>query len=115
MPLPPFGRTELYASVNELQERFGQDVAQADVVMVGSYVPEGTQVGEWVVEKTSGVTAFYDIDTPVTIAGLERGDLQYLSRNLIPRYQLYLSFTGGPILDRIEREFGSPRARPLYC
>ena len=72
-------------------------------------------MGEWVVEKTSGVTAFYDIDTPVTIAGLERGDLDYLSRNLIPRYQLYLSFTGGSILERIEREFGSPRARPLYC
>ena len=28
MPRPPFGRTELYASVNELQERFGQDVAR---------------------------------------------------------------------------------------
>lgn len=28
---------------------------------------------------------------------------------------MYLSFTGGPTLDKIEREFGSPRALPLYC
>jgi spore maturation protein CgeB len=28
---------------------------------------------------------------------------------------LYLSFTGGPTLDRLEREFGAPLARPLYC
>jgi spore maturation protein CgeB len=34
---------------------------------------------------------------------------------LIPRYQLYLSFTGGLILDYLERNLGSPRARALYC
>jgi spore maturation protein CgeB len=28
---------------------------------------------------------------------------------------LYLSFTGGPTLARIERALGSPAARPLYC
>jgi spore maturation protein CgeB len=46
---------------------------------------------------------------------LEHGDLDYLSRSLIPRYDLYISFTGGPILRRIERQFGSRMARPLYC
>jgi spore maturation protein CgeB len=28
---------------------------------------------------------------------------------------VYLSFTGGAILTRLEREFGARRARPLYC
>jgi spore maturation protein CgeB len=63
----------------------------------------------------SGTTAFYDIDTPVTLAALERGDCAYLSRELVPGYDLYLSFTGGPTLRRLEQEFGSPRARVLYC
>src|SRR5581483_6191598 len=31
------------------------------------------------------------------------------------KYDLYLSFTGGPTLDLIERRFGSPAARVLYC
>jgi spore maturation protein CgeB len=61
------------------------------------------------------VTAFYDIDTPVTLAKLRRGDHDYLSPALIPRYDLYLSFTGGPTLRRLEKEFGSPCARPVYC
>jgi spore maturation protein CgeB len=33
----------------------------------------------------------------------------------VPSYDLYLSFTGGPTLRRIERDFGSPCARALYC
>ncbi|MDQ6663459.1 MAG: glycosyltransferase, partial [Acidobacteriota bacterium] len=33
----------------------------------------------------------------------------------VPRYQLYLSFTGGPTLDRIQRQYGSPCAKALYC
>jgi spore maturation protein CgeB len=49
-----------------------------------------------------GVTAFYDIDTPVTLARLARGDFEYLSPEVIPGYDLYLSFTGGPTLRRLE-------------
>lgn len=112
---PPYGHTELYASLADLKDRFGQAVRKADLVIAGSYVPEGVAVGEWITAIAQGVTAFYDIDTPVTLAKLERGDTEYLSRALIPRYQLYLSFTGGPTLSRIERQFGSPRARVLYC
>ncbi|MDQ3928864.1 MAG: glycosyltransferase, partial [Chloroflexota bacterium] len=115
LPSPPFGRTELYSSLAELKERFTTDVSDAGLVIVGSYVPEGVSVGEWVVQTARGATAFYDIDTPVTLAKLERGDMEYLSPELIPRYGLYLSFTGGPTLERIERQYGSPRARPLYC
>jgi spore maturation protein CgeB len=84
-------------------------------VIVGSFVPEGSEVGRWVVDHAGGITAFYDIDTPVTLAKLARGEEEYVSRELIPRYDLYLSFTGGPTLQRLEREFGAPLARPLYC
>lgn len=115
LPQPPYGRTELYRSLATLKDRFAREVRQADLVIVGSYVPEGIAVGEWVTQTATGLTAFYDIDTPVTLARLASGDLDYLSRDLIPRYDLYLSFTGGPTLERLEREFGSPGARALYC
>jgi spore maturation protein CgeB len=41
-----------------------------------------------------GVTAFYDIDTPVTLAALERGDCAYLEPRQVASYDVYLSFTG---------------------
>ncbi len=115
LPRPPYGRTALYRNIAELKQEFASEIEQADLVIVGSFVPQGTEVGEWVVEHAAGITAFYDIDTPVTLAKLARGEEDYLSRDLISRYDLYLSFTGGPTLQRLEQEYGAPSARPLYC
>jgi spore maturation protein CgeB len=115
LPRPPFGRTELYSGLEDLDARFRGWVEEADLVIVGSFVPDGIAVGEWALAKARGAVAFYDIDTPVTLAAVEKGTCAYLNRALIPRYALYLSFTGGPTLGRLEREFGSPRALPLYC
>ncbi|MDP1601769.1 MAG: hypothetical protein Q8M03_00720, partial [Legionella sp.] len=115
LPRPPHGRTELYDSLDELQQRFAKEVQQADLVIVGSFVPQGAQVGDWVQAQARGVTAFYDIDTPVTLARLAEGEHDYLRPEQIAGYDLYLSFTGGPTLQRLEREFGSPRARVLHC
>ncbi|MEX1049841.1 MAG: glycosyltransferase, partial [Akkermansiaceae bacterium] len=49
------------------------------------------------------------------LARMERGDCDYLSPELIPRFQLFLSFAGGQTLRRLEDEFGSPCARAFYC
>lgn len=46
---------------------------------------------------------------------MRRGEHEYLHPRQVPGYDLYLSFTGGPTLKRLEREFGAPRARALYC
>lgn len=115
LPHPPYGRTALYSSVEELKSKYDSAVRSADVCIVGSYVPDGVRVGEWAIETAEGISAFYDIDTPVTLANLERGSSDYITPKLISQYDLYLSFTGGPTLDLLEEKYGSPAARPLYC
>src|SRR5688572_9734497 len=115
LPRPPFGRTALYSHGEELRDDHAQAVRDADLVVVGSFVPEGVAIGDWVQAEARGVTAFYDIDTPVTLARLARGDHEYLAPRQIAGYDLYLSFTGGPTLRRLEREYGARRARVLYC
>jgi spore maturation protein CgeB len=115
LPDPPHGRTSLYGSLDELRDRFADEVCEADLVIVGSFVPQGAEVGDWVLGEATGVAAFYDIDTPVTLAKLRRGEHDYLRPDQVRRYGLYLSFTGGPTLARLEREWGSPMARALYC
>jgi len=115
MPNPPYGLTQLYKSVAELKRRFARKVMNADLCIVGSYVPDGVVIGEWVMRTCRGVKAFYDIDTPVTLAKLASGDAEYVTARLVQRYDLYLSFAGGPVLRKIEKELGSPMARALYC
>ncbi|VWX55020.1 glycosyltransferase [Novosphingobium sp. 9U] len=114
LPNPDFCRLRYYDSVEELGE-WRETIASADAVMVGSYVPEGVEVGAFVQEHARGIACFYDIDTPVTLAKLARGDFEYLSPELIPGYDVYFSFTGGPTLDRLMKDFGSPSAKALYC
>lgn len=114
LPRPDFCKVGIYDSLDALRS-YSERVRDSDLVIVGSYVPEGIAVGDWALETARGVTAFYDIDTPVTLARLAGPGADYLTIEQVPRYDLYLSFTGGPILSRIEQELGSPMARALYC
>ena len=115
MPDPDFARLQLYPDIAELRARHAKAVREADAVLIGSYVPEGVAVIDWALETARGPVAFYDIDTPITLAKLARGDEEYLARRQIPLFDTYLSFTGGPTLDRLEREYGARRAAALYC
>jgi len=51
----------------------------------------------------------------VTLAKIDADEPEYMTRELIPGFDVYLSFTGGPTLRRIENCYGSPMARALYC
>ncbi len=115
LPCPPFGNTVLYTSLDSVKRDFAEIVKGADLCLVGSYVPDGIGLGEWVIQTSRGLTAFYDIDTPVTLAGLARNQIDYLSEELIAEYDLFLSFTGGPVLKQLEEKYRSPLARALYC
>jgi spore maturation protein CgeB len=114
-PQPEGAITIIYHSFDELISQFEAAVSHAAFVIVGSFVPDGVRVGEWVNSVARGRTAFYDIDTPVTLLRLETGNAGYITPDLIRSYDAYLSFTGGPILKFIESCYGSPMARALYC
>lgn len=100
----------LYRSLGELRRHDGE-VRAADLTIVGSYVPDGVEVGRWALANAGGAVAFWDIDTPVTAAKLASGDEEYLTRELARAYDLYLSFTGGPFLERLDVR----RPTPFYC
>jgi spore maturation protein CgeB len=114
-PKPAGATTILYESVDELIAKHERAVGEAGLVIVGSFVPDGVRVADWATSVARGRTAFYDIDTPVTLAKLAAGEHEYLTPSLIPRFDLYLSFTGGPTLRFIESHYGAPAARALYC
>jgi spore maturation protein CgeB len=111
---PDFCRLAFYDSLEAL-DSWRDEIEAADATIVGSYTPQGVEIGRWAARTAKGVLAFYDIDTPVTLEKLARGDHEYLDPALIPAYDLYLSFTGGPTLDLLIKRYGSPQARALYC
>jgi spore maturation protein CgeB len=95
-------------------------IQNSDVALVTSYCPDGLAAAQLVLDVPGPLHAFYDMDTPVTLAALERDGLavtagaHYLTPELIPEFDLYLSFTGGPVLDCLRTRWGARRTAPLY-
>lgn len=112
---PDFCDLRYYTSVAELYAEYRALLRAADVIVIGSFVPEGVAVIEAAAALSTGSLCFYDIDTPVTLAKLASGDHEYLADHQIPLFDIYFSFTGGPTLERLRLQFGAKRAEALYC
>jgi len=114
MPDPAFCRLAFYKDLADL-ERFRGEIESADAVIIGSYVTQGAAAIGLVKGWVRGAFCFYDIDTPVTLRKLQAGEADYISPETIPLFDLYLSFAGGPTLERLRVVFGARAVAPLYC
>ncbi len=104
----------LYESWERIRWRAIRDARESDAVIVASYCPDGARISDYMLNVPGPLHIFYDLDTPITLHKLERGDLDYLRRDQVPEFDLYLSFTGGGILSELEQRWGAQRALPLY-
>jgi spore maturation protein CgeB len=87
----------------------------ADAAIVTSYCPDGRDACELVLGSRARARVFYDLDTPVTLARLTRGeDVPYLPRGGLGDFDLVLSFTGGGALELVRERLGARRVAPLY-
>ena len=115
---PDFCELVLYDTWDSRAAR--QAIQTADVAIVTSYCPDGLAACELVLDTPGPLHVFYDLDTPVTLAALDQHGVavphgaRYLRRELIPEFDLYLSFTGGAVLDELRSRWGARQVAPLY-
>lgn len=112
---PEFCDLIYYEHPDDLGRGLAETIRKADVVVIGSFVPNGMAVIDAVASLSTAKLCFYDIDTPVTLAKLSSGDEEYIARRQVGLFDIYFSFTGGPTLQRLQSEFGAKSAEPLYC
>lgn len=115
MPEPPFCRMHIYESWRQNFAKVRAELDDADVAMVGSYFPDGREAIAEVLDSRVPVKTFYDIDTPITVAALRAGGSEYIDPEQVPGFDVYFSFTGGPLLHELQINFGAKMAVPLYC
>src|SRR3954449_7678538 len=48
LPDPPYCRARVYSTVKEIEQQYAREIGEADLVIVGSYVPEGIAVADLV-------------------------------------------------------------------
>ncbi|MBV8051848.1 MAG: glycosyltransferase [Acidobacteriaceae bacterium] len=115
LPNPDFCQLRLFQDWSSISPIVRRELRDCDVAVVGSYFPDGLDAVQEVLDSNVPVKAFYDIDTPITISNLRDGTAGYLEARQVPGFDLYFSFTGGPLLKKLQSEFGAVRAVPLYC
>jgi spore maturation protein CgeB len=109
------GVLRLYSGWEEIAQAARDDVEDADVAMVTSYCPDGGAAAELVHGSAGGLRVFYDLDTPITLERLRRGDpVPYLPASGLGDFDLVLSYTGGVALQELKQRLGARRVVPLY-
>ena len=103
-----------YQEWEGIRRRALREAADSDVVIVASYCPQGAQISDDVLALPGPLRVFYDLDTPITLQNLERGDVDYLRAEQISQFDLYLSFTGGAILDVLLRRWKAQQVGALF-
>jgi spore maturation protein CgeB len=105
----------LYSDWSDIQPLAASEMRDADVGVVSSYCPDAERAGEVVLSAARGARLFYDLDTPVTLGRLQRGEaVAYVGPRGFQDYDLVLSYTGGLALDLLRDVTGARRAVPLY-
>jgi len=104
----------LYSTWDEIRHRALGAAADSDVVMVASYCPEGARINDEVLQLSRPLRVFYDLDTPITLEQLANGAVEYLRADQISGFDLYLSFTGGRVLEELEQRWGAQCVGTLY-
>jgi spore maturation protein CgeB len=114
-PYPKYGETIFYNDWERIRNEMARTLADADVAIVSSYCPDGIAASALVCDSPRAVSVFYDLDTPVTLAKLARGEeTTYIGPRKLADFDLVLSFTGGPVLDALRDQLGARRVAPLY-
>ncbi|WP_246750572.1 CgeB family protein [Martelella lutilitoris] len=115
MPHPDFCELDYFDTPQDLVDRHGHAIRRADAVIIGSYVPHGAEVIAAVAALQPERLCFYDIDTPVTLRRLQEDNEEYITRDQVPLFDIYFSFSGGANLERLETDYRAQRAEALYC
>jgi spore maturation protein CgeB len=109
------GELVLYEGWPDIEASARRHVAEADAAIVTSYCPDGLAATELVLATPHASRVFYDLDTPVTLGRLRRGEhMSYIGPRGLAYFDLVLSYTGGAALDALEELAGARRPVPLY-
>lgn len=114
-PTVPGALVHLYRDWTEARPLALSALDDAQAAIVTSFCPDGIAASRLVLESGAAVKVFYDLDTPVTLEKLARGEaVPYLLPEGLGAFDLVLSYTGGRSLGELERRLGARRTAPLY-
>jgi spore maturation protein CgeB len=110
----PNGELRLYDDFATVRASAAAAVREADIGMVTSYCPDALAATELVCELAR-TSAFYDLDSPITLDRVRRGEpVQYIGEQRLRPFDIVISYAGGPALRQLQQLLGARRVAALY-
>jgi spore maturation protein CgeB len=111
----PYCELVLYENWDSIAGRVRRELAHADAAIVTSYCPDALRATEAMLDAQDPLAIFYDLDTPVTLAGIRSGaSVPYIGERQLRDFDLVLSYTGGAAREELATSLGARRVRTLY-
>ena len=111
----PFVHLHLYSEWVQVCSTVKKHLDDADAAMVTSYCADGLSACDLILGSRVPQKVFYDMDTPVTLTRLARGEkVEYLPPQGLKAFDLVLSYTGGEALTQLQERLQARRVAPLY-
>jgi len=105
----------IYPTWEAVREEARAALDGADAAIVTSYCPDSLAASALVHDSRATIRAFYDLDAPITLARIRAGrPVDYLGPQGLSRFDVVLSFAGGPALAELTSLLGARRVFALH-
>jgi spore maturation protein CgeB len=116
MPDPSWAKVVVYPATSDGMHSALEQARDADIIVKASGVgvfDEELEAEVPRLRRASNLTVFWDVDAPATLQRM-RADLSDPFRSQVPKYDLVLTYGGGPPVVKEYSNFGALRCVPIY-
>lgn len=113
--VPSCVKVKIFDSFQAIRSAVRRELASTDVALVTSYCQDGPAAAKLIFDSGVAVSAYYDLDTPVTLGSLGSGaPVAYLPEEGLSHFDIVLSYTGGRALSELRTCLCAQAVAPLY-
>jgi len=114
-PEPPGCDLRIYRDWDQVRAIAARELADADAGLVTSRCPDARAATELVLEAGLSVSAFYDLESPNTVARRRAGQtIEHIGAEGYRDFDVVLSYAGGQVIRDLMELLGARRVETLF-
>lgn len=114
LPSAPYCEYAKFHDLNMLSEQFVDAVRVADLIILGSGVPERSAIADWLLTKAEGMLVYLDYQPFRLLAQLRKSGVEQSDMKMLAGFDLFLGAAGVPVLQEIQTHIPCKRVASFW-
>lgn len=114
LPNAPYCEHAKFRDLNMLNEQFIDAVRVADLIILGSGVPERAPIADWLLSTASGMLVYLDYQPYRLVSNLRQAGSPHDTMGMLAGFDLYLGAAGLTLLREIQAAVPCKRVEPFW-